>query len=238
MDGIVDVGVEPSDFERRVEAFAGIPTVALTAGLHPTSIRPDSVDAELGLLEQLLGRHAHDASQPRIVAVGEIGLDFYWSQEHARLQEEAFERQCELASRRRLPIIVHNRSSEPEMLAALERLRPAGVMHCFAQGADYARRCLDLGMYVSFGGNLTYKKSEDVREAARIVPDDRLLVETDSPYLSPQTVRGTANHPGHLGFTIDFLAELRATTPERIATVTARNTRRLFNLQRHGPEPC
>jgi TatD DNase family protein len=103
-------------------------------------------------------------------------------------------------------------------------------MHCFSQGPDYCRSCLDLGMYVSFGGNATYRSAGDLRAAAAIVPDDLLLVETDSPFLSPQPVRGRANEPGHLGYLIEALARIRNDRPERIAEMTAANAARLFAL--------
>ncbi|MFP4114060.1 MAG: TatD family hydrolase [Spirochaetota bacterium] len=225
MECIVDVGIEPADTEARRERYGASPIVRFTAGLHPTAVRPETVRRDLALLASTLDS---PESRDRIVAVGELGLDFYWSDEHRELQIEALERQWDLAADHRLPVVIHNRESEDEMLAALRRKRPRGVMHCFAQGADYCRSCLDLGMHISFGGNLTYKKSEEIRAAAVIVPEDRLLVETDSPYLSPQAVRGRPNHPGHLGYTIEFLAELRSVAPQHIAEVTARNARSLF----------
>lgn len=245
---VVDVGVRPSDLAGRIERFGDDPLVAFTAGLHPTAVDPDTVADEIAALEAALETHAGSragrASASResahhaggagaarsIAAVGELGLDFYWSQEHRDLQVETLERQWALAARYGLPVVIHNRDSEETMLELLRTHRPAGVMHCFSQGADYARACLDAGLMVSFGGNLTYPKSDDVRGAARIVPDDRLLVETDSPYLSPQAVRGTANHPGHLGFVIDELARLRGAAAEEVARLTAANAQALFGL--------
>lgn len=227
---IVDVGVSPGDLAERIERFAGDSLVAFTAGLHPTAVDPSTVEAELCALERLLAERHADPQPGRIVAIGELGLDFYWSDEHRELQEEALVRQWELARRHSLPVIVHNRDSEEAMLAALRRHAPTGVMHCFSQDAAYCRACLDLGLFVSFSGNLTYKRSGPIREAAALVPDDRLLVETDSPYLSPQVVRGTANHPGHLGFVVEELARVRGTSPERIAELTAQNAVRLFVL--------
>ncbi|MFW5744473.1 MAG: TatD family hydrolase [Spirochaetota bacterium] len=225
LDRVIDVGVKPTDLEERLARFAANRLVAFTVGLHPTAVEPDAVAAELDALQAALEKLA-----PRIVAVGELGLDFYWSQEHRDLQLEALERQWELAARHGLPVIIHNRDSEQTMLELLRAHRPAGIMHCFSQDAAYCRACLDAGLMISFGGNLTYPKSDGIREAARIVPDDRLLVETDSPYLSPQAVRGTANHPGHLGFVIDELARLRGATPQEIADLTAANARALFGL--------
>lgn len=228
---VIDVGVHPSDLDERLRRFGSYDLVAFTVGLHPTAVEPDTVAAELDALETALERHA-GAAAPSIVAVGELGLDFYRSVEHRDLQIETLERQWALAARFELPVVIHNRESEETMIELLRVHRPAGVMHCFSQGPDYCRECLDAGLMVSFGGNLTYPKSDEVREAARLVPDDRLLVETDSPYLSPQRVRGTANHPGHLGFVIDELARLRDAAPEDVAELTARNAERLFALSR------
>jgi len=226
MRGIIDVGIEPDDLENRLERFGAAGGIWFTAGLHPTKVRSEDCEVQLELLAGSLRAHTS-----RIVAVGELGLDFYWSRELRELQVEALERQATLARDYSLPIVVHNRDSEDELLAFLERMRPTGDMHCFTQGPDYCRKCLDLGMRISFGGNITYRKSDDVREAAKIVPDDRLLVETDSPYLSPQVVRGTPNHPGHLGYVIEALAELRNDSPERIAELTAQNAVELFALK-------
>lgn len=244
MRRVIDVGVQPSDLAERLDRFGAYELVAFTAGLHPTAVEPDTVTAELDALETALaeqagavpssGRPSDAAGETegrRIVAVGELGLDFYWSQENRGLQIETLERQWAIASRYALPVIIHDRESEDTMLELLRERRPAGVMHCFSQGPDYCRACLDVGLMVSFGGNLTYPKSDEIREAARLVPDDRLLVETDSPYLSPQVVRGTANHPGHLGFVIDALARLRGASPGAIAELTAANARRLFALR-------
>ena len=239
---IVDVGVTPSDYMNRLCAFGEHPIVAFTAGLHPTSVTPDTVDAELGVLESVFSgpvRIDHAAGDvctgsigsSRPVAVGEVGLDFYHSADHRKLQVTALERQADLAARKELPLVLHNRSSEDEMLAFLRRARPPGVMHCFSQTVGYCRSCLDLGLYVSFGGNLTYRGSHDLREAAAIVPEDRLLVETDAPYLAPQAVRGRANHPGYLAYTIDALASIRGTTSARIAAITAANALALFAIE-------
>ena len=249
LGGVLDVGVRPSDLDARRSLASAIPhspgALLLTSGLHPTSVDPESVAAEIALLEsQLVQDAARDPSGAdsaasggrfSVRAVGEIGLDYYWSAEQRALQIETFERQLDLALRYSLPIIVHNRDSERDMPSILARIRPRGIMHCFSQGADYCRACLDVGMHVSFGGNVTFRRNDEIREAARLVPDDRLLVETDSPFLSPDPVRGRPNHPGHLGFTIATLAAIRSSTPEAIAFICARNAARLFGF---APPPA
>lgn len=229
MGRVLDVGTQPSDLAGRLEQYGSWELLAFTAGLHPTAVEPESAEHELTVLEQAL----EGPDRRQVVAVGELGLDFYWSTEHAGLQQDALRRQFELAIRHELPVVIHNRDSEQTMLEHLRAYRGRaleGVMHCFSQDADYCRSCLDLGLFISFGGNLTYRRSGEIREAARLVPLDRLLVETDSPYLSPQAVRGTANHPGHLGFTIEALARIHAVSAEEMAALTAENARRLFRL--------
>ena len=233
---IIDVGITPSDLEERLRRYGHLAIVAFTAGLHPTSVTPAYAEPELATLEQTLVSARSSGAAGRIVAIGEVGLDFYRSTEHVRLQIDALERQAAIAERHHLPLVIHNRSSEPEMLLTLRRIRPRGVMHCFSQDARYCGECLDLGLFVSFGGNLTYRASDEIRSAAALVPDDRLLVETDAPYLSPQAVRGTPNHPGHLGFTIQSLAEIRHTTPGHVAAVTSQNACNLFGFSPHHAE--
>lgn len=219
---LIDVGTRPSDLHPREAAWGEDPLVELTSGLHPTSV-DEGWASELALLEAQLDTGS-------IVAVGEIGLDYYHSTEFKKEQLAALETQLELAARHDKAVILHNRASESDMLGILEKRRPRGVLHCFSQDASYCRSALTLGLHISFGGNLTYRRSDDIREAARLVPDDRLLVETDSPFLSPQAVRGRTNHPGHLFLTIEALAELRGQSPQQVAHLTARNTARLFGL--------
>ncbi len=221
MAAVVDVGLTPDDLSDRETLLSDFPLVALTSGIHPSRADRDDLTA---LVDQL----SDQVAAGRIVAVGELGLDYHWDTGERGVQQWLLDEQLALAAGSDLPVIIHNREADDDIRAALQRLRPRGVMHCFSQGLAFCRVCLDLGMYISFGGNLTYKRSEEIREAARFVPADRLLVETDSPYLSPLPVRGRPNHPGHLGFTIDALAELRGHDAQALAEQTAQNARALF----------
>ncbi|TFH04475.1 MAG: TatD family deoxyribonuclease [Spirochaetales bacterium] len=223
MRAIIDVGVDPGDLAGRQAVLGNSSIVHFTSGLHPTSVQREDFQELLDLLARQVGTED-------LVAVGELGLDYHWHQETRERQHQALTFQFQLARDAGLPVIIHNRESEQDMLRMLREHAPTGVMHCFSQDSDYCRACLDLGMHISFGGNVTYKNAEAIRRAAIIVPDDRLLVETDAPYLSPVPVRGRANHPGHLGFTIRYLAGLRDTTPEHIARVSGENAIRLFGL--------
>jgi TatD DNase family protein len=220
---VIDVGIAPDDLEERRTRMASFEWVALTSGLHPSqATRPDR-PALMDLLSSQI-----TASQ--IVAVGEIGLDYHWDSGDRAVAIELFDNQVALAVQANLPVIVHNREADPDVLAILRRHRPRGIMHCFSQSPDFCRKCLDLGLYISFGGNITYKGSDLIRESAAMVPLEQLLVETDSPYLSPVPVRGRPNHPGHLGFTITALAQLGSHDPAAVARMTAANAIGLFGL--------
>jgi TatD DNase family protein len=172
---------------------------------------------------------------PRVVALGETGLDRYWDYAPFELQQDYFDRHVRLSQETGLPFVVHMRDCEEDVLVmlrdALRRGTLAGVMHSFTGTAGGARECLELGLYVSFAGMVTYKKSDELRSIAALVPDDRILIETDAPYLSPEPVRKVRrNEPAHLRHTAERLAAVRNTSIEEFARVTTANARRLFGL--------
>jgi TatD DNase family protein len=174
----------------------------------------------------------------RVVAVGEIGLDFHYEPATRDQQKALFEKMLEKARKRLLPVIVHSRESEEETLTILadhvKRWEGAsdriGVLHCFTGEQEFAKRVLDLGFYVSFSGILTFRNAASIREAARIVPDDRLLIETDSPYLAPVPMRGKKNEPAFVRYVAETLAQVRGCPVERVAELTSANANRLFGL--------
>lgn len=171
-----------------------------------------------------------------VAAIGEIGLDYHYQPGTAADQQSLFERQLALARTRRLPVIVHSREADDDTLAMLKAHAAAwpgdparvGVLHCFTGTADFARRVLDLGLMISFSGILTFKNAAALREVAREVPAERLLIETDSPLLAPVPHRGRRNEPAHLALVAETLAQIRNDTPERIAHSTAANAGALF----------
>lgn len=183
------------------------------------------------------------ASHPRVVAVGETGLDRHWDFAPFDLQRDYFDRHLHLAQKRDLPVIVHCREAEDDLLPMLEAARARGairgVLHAFSGDPSFARACLDLGLHVSFAGAVTYtnKKFGPLRAAAAIVPLDRLLLETDSPYLIPHPLRGKQkrNEPTHIVHTAKCLADLREIDLEAFARRTTENARRLFRLPRAFP---
>lgn len=174
------------------------------------------------------------ATKPGVVAVGETGLDYsHHSKAPREAQIRAFSAQLELAAELGLPVVIHNRDAHDDAVAVLDeyhRSLVGGVMHCFAGGQDFAERCLAWGLHVSFAGNLTFPKASELRDAARVVPLDRLLVETDSPYLAPQPVRGRRCEPIHVRYTAETQAELHGVTLGELARRTTANARRLFRV--------
>ena len=193
----------------------------------------------------IVGRHPHEtagfddlaleeieraAAHPRARAIGETGLDYYRDYAPRDDQRRAFEQQLELAARAQLPVVIHTRAAEDDTFAVLrehDRSVPVVVMHCFS-APDRLAECVERGYMCSFAGNVTYPKATDLQEAARRVPDDLLMVETDSPYLAPQPVRGKPNEPANVAHTARFVAELRGVSYEALESTVEANAARVF----------
>jgi TatD DNase family protein len=174
------------------------------------------------------------AGRAGVVGIGEIGLDYYkYNETPPDVQRRAFVAQLELAAELDLPVVIHNRDADADVGAILDEHAPhipGGVLHCFAGGEELVHRAHDWGFYVSFAGNVTYPKADDLRIAARAVCDDRLLIETDAPYLAPKPVRGNRCEPAFVRHTAERLAEVRGVTVDRLCAQTAQNAARLFRV--------
>ena len=169
--------------------------------------------------------------QPKkVVAVGEIGLDYHYENHSRELQKRAFEEQLRLAAEVRLPVIIHSRDAWEDTMDILRKYRPKGVMHCFSGSAEIAEEIVKMGMYVGFTGVVTFKNAKKALRALEAVPLDRLLVETDCPYMSPEPNRGKRNFSGNLPYTIAAMAAAKGISPEEAAEITAENAERLFNI--------
>lgn len=203
----------------------------------------DGVHAAVGMQPNYLANAAPTdwdrivamADEPGVVAIGETGLDRYWDFTPFDLQQDYFDRHLRLSHKRELPFIVHMRDCDDDILAMLREARERGplngVMHSFTGGQAMAEECLEMGLYISFAGMVTYKKSADLRAVAATVPADRILVETDSPYLSPEPVRKIKrNEPAHVLHTAACLAEARGTTLEEFAALTTANAKRFLGV--------
>lgn len=219
-------------FEKTVDMADRYDFVFAAVGIHPHDAREydDATEARLrGLC----------ASSPKVVAWGEIGLDFYYDHSPRDVQEEVFRRQVRVARELGLPIIVHSRDADDETVRILteecsyDGFR-GGVMHCFGGTAAMAGALMPLGFMISFAGNVTFKKAENLREAARVVPLDRLLIETDCPYLAPVPMRGRRNEPAFVAHTAAFLGEFYGIGAEQLAERTTANFFRFFQIEPNG----
>lgn len=226
--GITRYAVIGSDMEtsRHAIAFAEAHAGAVAVGgIHPHEAS--------GFTENDPDEIAGWYRDGRIRAIGEIGLDFYYDNSPREIQREVCIRQMELAWEVRSPAVFHIRDAHQEMLEIMKSMKSrltGGIIHCFSGSAEQAKEYLKLGYYVSFAGPLTFKKAPRLQEAARLIPRDRLLIETDSPYMAPEPVRGRRNEPANVRYVGMKLAELRGETPEEVAAYTTENARRVYGI--------
>lgn len=225
----IGTGEGPPDLEAALRLADQYPCFSATVGVHPHDA--SKADAEIfKRLPQLL-RH------PKCVALGEIGLDFHYDFAPRDTQRGVFIEQLRIAADAGKPVIIHTREAWPETMEILRQYWvPSGLgclVHCFTGNAEQAREAVSLGFYLAFGGVLTYPKAEEVREAARETPLDRILLETDAPYLPPVPYRGKRNEPAYVALTAAKLAEVRNVTLQEIAQTTAANARLLLKWEVH-----
>ena len=216
--GMITVGCDRDTSVAAIAAASAHPEVFATVGLHPHDAI-QGVDTIVDLLDQ-----------PGVVAVGEAGLDYYYEHSPRDVQRAAFAAQIQLAHERRLPLVIHTRDawSETFDVLAAEGVPERTVFHCFTGGADEARRCVELGAFLSFSGIVTFKTASDLQAAAVSAPLDRILVETDSPYLAPVPHRGKPNQPAWVALVGRFIADLRNMPVDDLAAAVTANTRAAF----------
>ncbi len=226
LERIVTVGTSPAENARVVELAERETMLRAAVGFHPHEARTIKA-VDWPVLEDL-------ASRRMVVALGEFGLDYHYEHSPRAVQKEVFARGIELALRMDVPLVIHTREAEADTLAVLDEAAggrmPRGVFHCFTGSAAFAREALARGFHVSFSGIVTFPKSEGVREAAREVPLDRLLVETDAPYCAPVPMRGKTNEPAYVVHVARFLADLCGLSEDAVRRATTENARRLFAL--------
>ena len=229
--GIVNVGTDLATSKAVVAQAARYPAMFAAAGIHPTDgMRYTDLDAAVADLAALIGTPENRRAK-KIVALGEIGLDYHYDDTDRARQAVLFEAQLTLAEALDMPVIIHDREAHGDCFeAVLRHPHVRGVFHSYSGSAELARELTRRGWYVSFSGTVTFKNADRVREAVRVVPEERLLIETDCPYLSPVPHRGEINHSGYLCYTTAAVAAARGVTPEHIAAVTTRNARCLFNV--------
>lgn len=223
---MVSIGTTADSSRRAVEIAAQYPQVFAAVGIHPNYLTQVKA-GDWEVIEELV-------RAPRVVAIGETGLDRYWDTTPFALQIEYFQKQMDLSQRADLPFVVHAREAEADVVTELRhaagRGSLRGVMHSFTGDLPTALACVELGMHISFAGMITYKRSQALRDLIKEVPLDRILVETDSPYLAAQPVRGKRNEPSYVVHTAQVVADLRGLPLEELGARTTANARSLFRL--------
>ena len=222
--GIINIGADMASSARSVELASQYPGIYAAVGIHPH----DTKAAAEADYEQL----AKWAAQPKVVAIGETGLDYYYDWSPRDVQQAVFIRHIDLARQLRKPLIIHDRDAHGDVMAVVRKEAHGltGVFHCFSGSLEMAREVIKLGFYISIAGPVTFDKSLKLKEIAATVPLEKILVETDSPYLTPHPLRGRRNEPAHVRLVAEEVARLRELPLEKVAEVTTANVRQLFGI--------
>ena len=220
---ILCVSVKLQDFSTMVEKTKNYPNVYLSCGAHPLNQEDEIDENNLFTLAQ------HD----RVIAIGETGLDYFYAPETKKLQLDSFIKHVRVARKINKPLIIHTRDAQEDKLTILREEKAAqvgGILHCFTETWEMAQQAIELGFYISFSGIVTFKNASALREVAQKIPDDRILIETDAPYLAPVPYRGKQNQPAYVVEVEKFLASIRGQSVEHIAQISTENFKRLFSI--------
>jgi TatD DNase family protein len=221
------VSITLKDFPILLQIAKNYPNVSVSVGLHPNET---DIERE-PTAEDIIELASPVPSEKKIIAVGETGLDYYRSTGNLDWQQERFRQHIQAAKKLKLPLIVHTRQAKPDTIQILRTENASsvgGVMHCFTEDWAMAREALDLNFYISFSGIVTFKNATDIQEVAKKVPLERMLIETDSPYLAPNPYRGRPNEPAYVRYVAEFIAELRGIDPVELSERTTENFFKLF----------
>ena len=224
--GIVNAGYSLESSKKAIEIAHKYNFIHTTSGISPNDVED--------FKEEYLQEIGELAKNKKCVAIGEIGLDYYWNTENKDLQKKVFISQIEIANKVELPIVIHTREAIYDTLQIIKtnECKKRGVFHCCPLNKDLVREGLKLGYYISFAGPITFKNSKNADEIIRMVPDDKMLIETDSPYLSPEPLRGTRNNSKNLKYIIEKIAAIKEKNLEEIALKTYNNAIKIFNIER------
>jgi len=226
VDFLITIGCDKEEIRKAIEIANKYENVYASIGYHPYDVN-EITDEDLRELEKLA------KNEEKVIAIGECGLDYYRDITPKDKQVYFFEKQIEIAKQLNLPLIVHSREASRDTEKILEKYAPypaSGIIHCFGGDIQMMEKCVDMGFYISFAGNITYPKADSLREVLKKVPLDRLLLETDSPFLAPQKKRGKPNKPSYIFYTRDFVANLLGISPEELEKITDENAKRLFKI--------
>ncbi|MFC5529988.1 TatD family hydrolase [Cohnella yongneupensis] len=228
IDTIVNIGFNRETIPTTMALAEQYPFIYAAVGWHPTDAIDMRLEEDLAWIEAL-------CAHPKVVAIGEIGLDYYWDTSPKELQHTVFREQIRLARRLNKPIVIHNRDAHEDIVKLLREENASevgGIMHCYSGSWEMAKMCLDMNFYISFGGPVTFKNARVPKEVLDQVPLDRLLVETDAPYLTPHPHRGQRNESAYVRLVAETAAEIKGLKLEEIAQITSDNARRCLGLPR------
>jgi len=217
------VGFDRPTIKKAMEIAEKYPFIYAIVGWHPVDAI-DMTEEDLKWIEQL-------ASHPKVVALGEMGLDYYWDKSPKEIQKEVFRKQIRLAKKVKLPIVIHNREATEDIIEILKEEQASevgGIMHCFSGSPEIAKECLKMKFYISLGGPVTFKNAKKPKEVAKEVPLDKLLIETDCPYLTPHPYRGKRNEPAYVKLVAEEIASIKGISVEELASLTTANAKKIF----------
>ena len=224
IDAVIDPGCDLKSSALARVLAEEFPFVFFAAGIHPEELS--------GLPADWISQIIRIADSPKCVAIGEVGLDYYWDVSQKEKQKQVFEAQLDLANSLDLPVIIHDREAHGDCFEIVSRHREnRGVFHCYSGSAEMASELLKMGWYLGFDGPITYKNARKALEVLTVTPLDRILIETDSPYLSPVPMRGKRNDSSNLRYVVDKIAEVKEISPEEVAVATSQNAKTLFRLK-------
>ena len=222
------MGCDIKSSQKAIEIANNHDFIYAAVGLHPEEIS----QTEEEMWKTILQIKDLAIQNQKVVAIGEIGLDYYWDKENRELQKQAFIKQIKLANELKLPVSIHTRDAIDDMISIIRnyKIENSGVLHCCPFNRELVKHGADNGLYIGFGGTSTFKNSKNAKEIVNMVPDDRIVIETDSPYLSPEPKRGTRNDSSNLQYVVEKLAEYKNTEPEKMAKLTYENAKKLFKI--------
>ncbi|WP_307893065.1 TatD family hydrolase [Bacillus swezeyi] len=225
VEHIVVVGFDRPTITHAMELIEKYDFIYAAIGWHPVDAI-DMTDEDLAWIKDL-------SSHEKVVAIGEMGLDYHWDKSPKDIQKDVFRKQIALAKEVNLPIVIHNRDATEDVVAILREEgaeEVGGIMHCFTGSAEIAKECINMNFYLSFGGPVTFKNAKKPKEVVKQIPNDRILIETDCPFLTPHPYRGKRNEPSYVKLVAEQIAELKGLTYEEVAVMTTENAKKLFGI--------
>lgn len=230
VEKFISAGYNLESSKRAINLANKYEFIYTTVGISPNDVKQtiEETIEDIKELEDIITKKEND----KIVGIGEIGLDYYWNKENKEIQKQAFIMQIEMANRLSLPITIHTREAVSDTLEILKQhpVQQKGVFHCCPLNRELVKEALKLGFYISFAGPATFKNSKNVQEIVEMVPNDRMLIETDAPYLAPEPVRGTRNDSRNVRYIAEKIANIKSLSTEEIAEITYQNALRIFKI--------